>query len=148
MAKSAQTLGMPTMNGRYVGLNAYDQIEYMAWVPKMIRLTATTYTLKANQSGAIIHNAGITEATTLTLPAIADGPFYFKIIQGAGYAITVTSVVADTIITFNDVAADSVTFSTTSEIIGGSYEVFCDGTYLFVLPVLASEAQTLTVVTS
>ena len=148
MAKASQTNGMPTMQGRYVGLNAYDQIENMAWTPKVISLTAATYTLKASQSGAFIHNASMTEACTLTLPAISDGPFYFKILQGAGYAITVTSAAADTIITFNDVAADSVTFSSSNEIIGGHYEVICDGTKLFVLPILASEAQTVTIVTN
>lgn len=143
-----QTNGMPTWKGQSPGLNANGQISNMAWTPKVISLTTTTYTLTAAQSGSFIHNAAMTAATTLTLPAISTGPFWFRIIQGAGYAITVTSVVADTIITFNDVAADSVTFSTSSEIIGGSYEVICDGTYLFVIPVLASEAQTVTIATN
>lgn len=147
MAKTQQVNGMPTMLGRYVGLNAYDQIENMAWTPKVAALTGTAQTLTASQSGTIFHNVGLTASITVTLPAIADGPFYFKILQGAGYSIVVTAATADTIITFNDAAADSVTFSTSSEIIGGHYEVICDGTSLFVLPILASEAQTLTVVT-
>lgn len=148
MAKASQTLNMPTMLGRYAGLNEYDQIANLAWTPAFVSLTATTYTLKASQSGAFVHNAAMTAACTLTLPAISDGPFYFKIVQGAGYGITVTAATADTIITFNDAAADSVVFSTSSELIGGHYEVFCDGTYLFVLPILASEAQTVTIATS
>lgn len=148
MAKSQSTNGMPTMKGLTPGLNAYGQIENMAWTPKFVTLTGSASTIKAAQSGTIFHNAGITETHTLTLPAIADGPYYFKVIQGAGYSIVITSVVADTIITFNDAAADSVTFSTSSEIIGGHYEVLCDGVKLFVLPILASEAQTVTIVTS
>lgn len=139
---------MPEFKGQAPGLNVNGQISNMAWTPKVISLTATTYTLKASQSGSYVHNAAMTAACTLTLPSIATGPFWFKIIQGAGYGITVTSVVADTIITFNDAAADSVVFSTSAELIGGSYEVICDGTYLFVLPVLASEAQTVTIATS
>ena len=147
MAKANQVNGMPTFDGNKPGLNAYNQISNMAWTPKVVALTAATYTATASQSGTFFHNVGMTQGCTFTLPAIADGPYYFKILQGAGYAITVTSAVADTIITFNDAAADSVTFSTASEIIGGHYEVICDGTSLFVLPILASEAQTLTVVT-
>lgn len=143
-----QQNSMPTHEGMAPGLNSNGQIPNLAWTPKVISLTATTYTLVAAQSGSIIHNAAMTAGTTLTLPAISTGPYYFKIIQGAAYAITVTSVVADTIITFNDVAADSVTFSTSNEIIGGHFEVICDGTKLFVLPILASEAQTVTIATS
>lgn len=148
MAKKFQTNSMPLMNGNYVGTNLYGQIENMAWVPKVVALTGTAQTLRADQSGTIFHNVGLTASITVTLPAISDGPFYFKIIQGAGYSIVVTSVAADTIITFNDAAADSVTFSSSSEIIGGHYEVICDGTNLFVLPILASEAQTVTIVTN
>jgi hypothetical protein len=148
MAKAYQTNGMATFDGNKPGLNAYGQIADMAWTPKIAALTGTAQTLKASQSGTIFHNVGLTASITVTLPAIADGPYYFKIIQGAGYSIVVTSVVADTIITFNDAAADSVTFSSSSEIIGGHYEVICDGTSLFVLPILASEAQTVTIVTN
>lgn len=142
-----QALSMPLYKNSAPGLNANGQISNMAWTPAFVSLTTSTYTLKANQSGAIVHNASATQACTLTLPAISDGPFYFKVVQGAGYAITVTAATADTIITFNDIAADSVTFSTASEIIGGHYEVFCDGSKLFVLPILASEAQTVTIAT-
>ena len=147
MAKAFQTNSMPLQQGMYVGTNEYGQIANLSWYPRFIALTAAR-TLKASESGAFVHNVGMTAAVTLTLPAISDGPFYFKILQGAGYAITVTSAVADTIITFNDAAADSVVFSTASEIIGGHYEVICDGTSLFVLPILASEAQTVTVATA
>ena len=140
------TNSMPTYQGVAPGLNANGQISNMAWTPRFIQLTAAR-TLVAAESGSYIHNVGMTAAVTLTLPAISTGPFYFKIIQGAGYAITVTAATADTIITFNDATADSVTFSTASEIIGGHFEVICDGTSLFVLPILASEAQTVTIAT-
>lgn len=139
---------MPTMDGNKPALNSAGQVSLHQWTPRIVALTGTAQTLLARDSGTIYHNVGLTASITVTLPAIASGPFYFKIIQGAGFSIVVTSVVADTIITFNDAAADSVTFSTSSELIGGHYEVLCDGTNLFVLPILASEAQTLTVVTS
>lgn len=142
-----QTNSMPTYKGQAPGLNSNGQISNMAWTPRIVALTGTAQTLTAAQSGTIFHNVGLTASITVTLPAISTGPFYFKIVQGAGFSIVVTAATADTIITFNDAAADSVTFSTSSEIIGGHYEVICDGTSLFVLPILASEAQTVTIVT-
>lgn len=144
---STQQTAMPTMDGNKPALNASGQISLMQWTPRIVALTGTAQTLTAAQSGTIFHNVGLTADHVLTLPAISTGPFYFKVVQGAGYKITVTAATADTIITFNDAAADSVTFSTASEIIGGHYEVMCDGTNLFVLPILASEAQTVTVAT-
>lgn len=146
MAKAFQTNSMPTYKGIGAGVNEYGQIANLAWYPRFIQLTGAR-TLLASESGAYVHNVGMTAGVVLTLPAIADGPYYFKVIQGAGYGITVTAVTADTIITFNDAAADSVVFSTSSELIGGHYEVICDGTSLFVLPILASEAQTVTIAT-
>lgn len=144
---STQQTAMPTMDGNKPALNTAGQISLMQWTPRIVSLTGTAQTLLAKDSGTIYHNVGLTASHTLTLPAISTGPFYFKIIQGAGYSIVVTAATADTMITFNDAAADSVTFSTSSEIIGGHYEVICDGTSLFVLPILASEAQTVTVAT-
>lgn len=106
------------------------------------------YTVTAADSGTIFHTAGATAAVNFTLPAISAGPFRFAFLVGADQNLTVTAATADTIITFNDVAADSVAFSTSSEKIGGSIEVFCDGTYLYALPHLASEAQTVTIATA
>lgn len=145
---STQQTAMPTMEGNKPALGANGNLSLMQWTPRLVALTGTASTLKARDSGTIYHNVGLTASHTLTLPAISDGPFYFKIVQGAGYSIVVTAATADTIITFNDAAADSVTFSTSSEIIGGHYEVLCDGTSLFVLPILASEAQTVTIATN
>lgn len=105
------------------------------------------YTCTKYDSGTIFHTTGATAAVNFTLPKIADGPFYFLFVNGADQNMTVTAGTADTAVTFNDLAADSVAFSTSSEKIGGVIEVFCDGTTLFVLPRLASEAQTVTIAT-
>jgi hypothetical protein len=145
--RNAQTF-MSQKGAAAPGLNVNGQIGLMSWTPRIVALTGTAQTLKAADSGTIYHNVGLTASITVTLPAISAGPFYFKILQGAGYSIVVTAETADTMITFNDAQADSVTFSSSNEIIGGHYEVFCDGTSLFVLPILASEAQTVTIVTS
>ena len=41
--------------------------------------------------------------------------------------MTITADTADTMVTFNDDAADSVAFSTSSEKVGGAAFVFSDG---------------------
>lgn len=107
-----------------------------------------SYQVTKEDSGTIFHTTGATAAVTFTLPPITDGPFYFLFVNGADIDMLVASKVADTAVTFNDLAADSVAFSTSSEKIGGVIEVICDGTTLFVLPRLASEAQTVTIATA
>ncbi len=107
-----------------------------------------SYTCTKYDSGTIFHTTGATAAVVFTLPQISDGPFWFMFINGADVDMTVTSAVADTEVTFNDLNADSVAFSTSSEKIGGVVEVYCDGTTLFVIPRLASEGQTVTIATA
>jgi len=114
---------------------------------KMEAKTAS-YTCVAADSGTVFHTTGATAAVVFTLPQISTGPFWFLFISGADVDMTVTSAVADTEVTFNDLAADSVAYSTSSEKIGGAVEVYCDGTTLFVLPRPASVYQNETIATS
>lgn len=106
------------------------------------------YQVTKEDSGTIFHTTGATAAVTFTLPPISDGPFHFMFISGADVAMTVAAKTADTAVTYNDLAADSVAFSTSSEIIGGSVDVICDGTTLFVLPRPATIYQTITIATA
>lgn len=107
-----------------------------------------SYQVTKEDTGTIFHTTGATAAVTFTLPPITDGPFYFVFINGADVDMTVASKVADTAVTYNDLAADSVAFSTSSEKIGGAVEVICDGTTLFVLPRISSSYQNVTVATA
>lgn len=107
------------------------------------------YTCTAQDSGTIFHTTGATAAVNFTLPAISAGPFWFLFIAGADQNMTVTAETADTAVTYNDLAADSVAFSTSSEKIGGAIEVYCDGVTLFVLPRAADgRYQTATIATA
>lgn len=115
---------------------------------RVMEQKTASYTCTKYDSGTIFHTTGATAAVVFTLPQISDGPYWFIFINGADVDMTITSAVADTEVTFNDLAADSVAFSTSSEKIGGSVEVYCDGTTLFVLPRIASEAQTVTIATA
>jgi hypothetical protein len=106
------------------------------------------YTCTVNDSGTIFHTTGATAAVNFTLPAIGDGPFHFTFIAGADVDLTVTAETADTMVTYNDLAADSIAFSTSSEKIGGAVDVFCDGVTLFALARVGSIYQTTTIATS
>jgi hypothetical protein len=113
---------------------------------KMLAKTAD-YTVTKEDSGTIFHTTGATAAVNFTLPAISDGPFWFKFIAGADVNLTITAGTADTLVAYNDLAADSVAFSTASELIGGSVEVYCDGTTIFALSRPAVIYQTITIAT-
>ena len=101
---------------------------------RFMEAKTAAYQVTKEDAGTIFHTAGATAAVTFTLPPITDGPFYFLFINGADVDMTVTAKVADTAITYADLTADSVAFSTSSEKIGGAVEVWCDGTSLYVLP--------------
>jgi hypothetical protein len=114
----------------------------------IIEVKTASFTVTKADSGKIFLIVGATAAVVVTLPPIADGPFRCEIINGSDVDLTVQSAVADTITTFNDVAADSVAFSTSSEKIGGAVDVLCNGTTLFVLARIASSYQNVTIATA
>lgn len=145
MAKSKQTY-MPLHNGLAAGVNQYGQIPYAQWTPKVIT-TLVDLTLTASQSGSFIVNTAATEAEiNVTLPAIADGPYVFYVLNFADVNLKVTAETADTLISFNDLAADSVSFETSSEKIGAGFLCVCDGTSVAAIPLGAGgHLQTLTV---
>lgn len=105
------------------------------------------YTVTATESGTIFHTTGATANVNFTLPAINTGPWMFTFINGADVNLTVTAAAADTIVTYNDLTADSVAISTSSEKIGGAIEVLCDGSTLFVLGRTSSSYQNVTIAT-
>lgn len=113
----------------------------------IMQVKTADYTVTAADSGTVFHTTGASGAVVFTLPAINTGPYHLLFINGADQNMTVQSSTADTIVTYNDLAADSVAFSTSSEKIGGAFEVWCDGTTLFVLGRPATIYQTITIAT-
>jgi hypothetical protein len=83
------------------------------------------YSALAADSGAIF--LCTTKNINITLPAPVKGLHYlFYIVDD--YTLTVTADAADTMITFNDVQADSVAMSTGGQLMGGCIQIICDGT--------------------
>lgn len=107
------------------------------------------YTVTAADNNTIFTNQGAVGAVVFTLPTIAKGLRYRFFVE-ADQNVTVASVVSDTLVVFNDAAADSIAFSTSSEKIGGSIEVIAnaDATKWLVFVNLGAETQTPTIVTA
>lgn len=106
--------------------------------------TGTTYSVVAADLGTIFTNRGAGGNIAYTLPAtstIAVG-WHATFYAVAAGTVTVASAVGDTIVAFNDATADSIAFSTSSEIIGGSVRMVWDGTGWLSFVSLGTETQT------
>lgn len=111
---------------------------------KVILVTADK-TLTAADSGCLFVTNG-TAAVNFTLPAMLEG-LEFTFYNAVDYNMTITAAPADTMVAYNDIAADSVALSTSSEKVGGCFDVIglASGKAL-VMPRLW-EAQTPTIAT-
>ena len=107
-------------------------------IMNVLSLTADTTLTEAN-SGSIINNQADANAITITLPAQAKGlNFIFSVVEDQTFTISTT---ANTMVVFNDVAATTIAFSTSSEKAGGAFFVYSDGTN-WIAHEMVSEGQT------
>ena len=93
---------------------------------KPVTAKTSDYTLTKGESGGIFTTEGAAGNVNFTLPAPEAGLNYL-IYAAEDFNVTLTSDTVDTLIVFNDVAADSVAFSTSAEKVGGAFFVFSDG---------------------
>lgn len=95
----------------------------------VVAKTAAYTVVPAADDKKIFTTRGATASVTFTLPAPADANAGTEIdIIAAADQTLVISGTADKIITFNDLDADGVTFSTTGEKIGAHVKAISDGT--------------------
>jgi hypothetical protein len=107
--------------------------------------TGTTYTFAAGDWGAVHTNRGNSGNIAYTLPdptTIKAGTYLYVYCIAAG---TVTVSCNEGIVTLNNAAADSIAWSTASEIIGNGGKFLCDGTSWLFHNYIAAEAATTTV---
>lgn len=116
--------------------------------PRRVIAKTGDYTVTADDGGTIFTTRGAGGAVNFTLPATTGlvSGWNARFFNAAAQNMTVTAGTADTMTTFNDLTADSVAFSTSSELIGAGVEVVWDGTGWDVF-VMAEETQTMTVAT-
>lgn len=106
------------------------------------------YTVTEADNHTLFTNKGDADAINFTLPTTAEKGLHYGFFAVANFSLTVTAGTADTMVVFNDAAADSVAYGTANEIIGGFFEVLGDGALWYVFPRLGADSQTITVVTA
>lgn len=103
-----------------------------------ISTASTGYTPATSQSGAFFVIPGDwSSAMTITLPVMEAGLWYEFYVGGStivGSAATIAAATAGEIVTFNDVAADSVIMGATGTSVGGSIRFLSDGTKWYAIP--------------
>lgn len=138
---------MKSFEGRGAAIDENGFIADMQWLPKVVACIVDT-TVTRNQSGTIFTTEAATEAEIIfTLPAANTGPWLFWFFNAEDIDMKVTAETADTMVTFNDLEADSVSFETASMQIGGAFMVFsAGGSVVYAIPFGAGgHVQTLTV---
>jgi hypothetical protein len=104
----------------------------MSWASSIrlpVEAKTASYTITTNDFGKMFTNRGDTDAITFTLPAVSTAPagviVWFYQIADFNMAIAGT---AGELVTHNDAAANSVTYSTAGDLIGTCIAAVSDGT--------------------
>lgn len=117
---------------------------------KNIQHKTADYTVVAADNGTLFTNLGDADAIEFTLPAITSSKGQrYGFYVAADQNLKVSSAAAGDLIWFNDTSCDSVSFETTSEKVGGMFEVIgLDNNSWIVITHLAADSQTVTVVSA
>lgn len=102
--------------------------------PMVASAKTTSYTITpADKCGTLFTNRGAAGAVTFTLPAPTAVPAgtWYEFLGHAAQNIIVAAPTADTLVTLNDAAADSIAMQTAGQIIGALLKVRNDGTQWF-----------------
>ncbi len=120
---------MKTIEGKAPAIDQYGRINGLGATLNVVEKTAS-YTPKVEESGTVFVANHATVAVTFTLPTIAaaNAGVFFDFVNIGAAGMVVASDPTDTLIVDNDIAADSLTWSTASHIIGGAVRVVCNGT--------------------
>ena len=116
---------------------------------QVVALTAA-YQCVPEDIGVLFTNRGAAGSVTITLPPTSELPvgWFCEFFQVADEIIIVASPTADTMVVFNDAAADSVSYATAAEMIGNGLKFTWDGTGWLVRTNLAADSVTATIVTA
>jgi len=111
-----------------------------------IKIVAKTsdYTIPPEDCGTYFTTEAASDAVNFTLPTTLQTGWHAWFFVAENQSMTVTAPTG-LLIAFNDVAADSIAFSTTSEKAGGAIHVICDGSKYMALVHLGKETQTPTI---
>lgn len=112
-----------------------------------VEAKTAAYAITVADWGKTFTNRGATGSVTFTLPAVSavENGFFVEFFAVAAQDFVIAAT-ANQIIAFNDVDADAITFSTSSEIVGAAATLKCDGTSW--LAILHTEETATTTVTT
>lgn len=124
-----------------------DGNDYISHRLNVLAKTAN-YTVVASESGTLYTNRGATGTVTFTLPAVDStwAGVYYYFICAAAQRMDLSAATAGQMVSFNDVACNTLSWQTASEILGGGFLVICDGTSWLIFPI-GEETQSLTITT-
>lgn len=116
---------------------------------KKLSAKTASYAMTALDLGTVFTNRGAGAAITFTLPPTADIQigWWARVNIAANQSVTVAAETADTLNAFNDIAADSIAFSTSNEKVGAGVEFVWDGTGWLTFVSLGMDSQTPTIAT-
>lgn len=114
---------------------------------RTISAKTADYTIAAGDSGKVFTTTGATGAVIFTLPAASATytGFDIYVVNTVDQDMTISGTAGELIFK-NDVAANTLAYSTSGEKIGGGWHIVCNGAKWICMP-LAEEAQTITVTT-
>lgn len=112
-----------------------------------VEAKTAAYAITPADWGKLFTNRGATGSVTFTLPAVSavQSGFYVDFFVAADQDVVIAST-ADQMITFNDIDANAITWSTSSEKLGNAATMICDGTSW--LAILHTEETATTTVTT
>lgn len=111
---------------------------------RQVLVKATDYTVLSTDNNVTFSTRGAAGAVNFTLPTLARGLRY-RFVNEADQNMTITSAAADTIVGPNDLALDSIAFSTSGDKIGAVLEVWAnDNASKWHVAFLSPNAATLT----
>ena len=136
-------------SGRFKFYKDFVSVDNGGW--RNIVAKTADYTVVTADHGTLFTNRGAAGTVNFTLPTTAYKGMRFGFYVVADQTLTVTSGTADTMVVYNDATADSVSFGSAGDKIGGMFEVVGDGTGWLVMPRTYTDgtiAQTITIVTA
>ncbi|MCC6989950.1 MAG: hypothetical protein IT181_13175 [Acidobacteria bacterium] len=116
--------------------------------PRMVAKTAAySPSPLTDRAGTIFTTRGATGAVAFTLPTLAAGQYvglFYDFLNLVDQNMSIVAPTADTLLVFNDTAADSVAYSTSSQKIGALARAIWDGTAWIVVNLSTANALTVT----
>lgn len=112
-----------------------------------VKAKTASYTVTSADFGTVLTTRGAGDAVTFTLPAASslNKGDWVLFINVADQNMVVGGSTGGLVV-FNDLTANSISFETSSEKIGGAFLAVSDGTSWLVVPI-SEETQTVTVAT-